>query len=43
MWKVRVGKQLVHCSRDFKMAYKFARLFKGTLTYSYETPRTYFN
>lgn len=33
MWKVKVGKQLVHCSNDFRLAYKFAKLFKGTLTY----------
>lgn len=33
MWQVKVRKQLVHAGSDFKTAYRFAKTFKGQLTF----------
>jgi hypothetical protein len=33
MWIVRCKKQIVHCSRDFKLAYRMAKVMSGTLIY----------
>jgi hypothetical protein len=33
MWRVKSGGQLIHMSRNFKTAYRMAKLFRGTLIY----------
>lgn len=33
MWVVKYQKQIIHAGKSFKLAYRMAKTFKGTLTY----------
>jgi hypothetical protein len=33
MWIVKSSKQIIHAGKDFKLAYRMAKTFNGTLSY----------